>query len=618
MTTRISNLSSQHLLTNQMMRTQSSLVDANIQVASKKKTQVYSGIVSQSSRLISLEISKTLSDRYLQNNDTAELRLNSAASSISAVESSVSEFKKRLQSYKSNLASPPAEDATQELQKWAISSLKDIQSYLNLEIDGQYLFSGTKTTTQPVNLGLSTLSNFQAEYNGQTVKYPTTRDAHLQDFGLSNSGTGNTSTSDWLVFNRDDTNGVSTLSIGNGTGSTQDFSNLKPGSTFTISNTLNNNGTYTVKSVDSSTQITIESAQLATPTVIQPESINLIKGDGTKIEYSVLGDATFALGASGAADTITVGTPSSLSHFSAGDVITIEGSGGGNGENDKTFTISSLDTTTGVITLENKRFEDEGNAALVTQTGAAPEAISISNSDGSTYAAGATGGLTINETLGTITAATGGSVAGISAGDVITLSGSNGGENDKSFTVASVVGDVITVETYSNNWSVSSDSWYQGNDQSVEHRLNENRSIDLDFNAIDPAIEKAIRAMGIIAQGEYGTAGGLDQNTDRLDDAMFLLEDSLSFPTSGTPPFGTERMGSFEQIAFDLGFMQVRVSKANETHEAYSGFLDKNIAKIENVDMLEAITTMQDYQTTLEASYQVFGRFQELSLIKYL
>lgn len=616
MVARISDLSTQQLLVNQMLRTQVNLQQSQIEVASEKKSQNYSGIVAQSSRLVSLEISQVLSERYVQNNDTAELRLSTSTSSIEAVEESVQEFYRRLTSYRSNLSNPPQEDATQEMQKWALDSLKDIQSYLNLNIDGQYLFAGTKTTTQPVELGLTTLNNFQTTYDGQKVKYPTTRDAHLQDFTISNDGSGNSSTEDWLTFGRNDTTGSSTLTLGNGTGSTLSFSNLSAGSTITISNTQNNNGTYTIKSVDSASQITIESTQLVTPTAAQPENVNLIKGDNTVIEYGVTQGVTFNVGAAGAADTITLTDAASASNFAAGDSITISGSNGG--ENDKTFTISSVNTATGVLTLDTKRFEIEGTAELVAQTGTGA-AIDLTTSDGTTYASGATGGITIDETARTLTAATGGSLAGIAVGDTVTISGSNSGENDKTFTVSANTGTVITLADYSTtDWSISSDTWYKGNDQSVEHRLNANRSVEMDYNAIDPAIEKAIRAMGIIAQGVYGTAGGLDQNTDRINDALYLLEDSLSFPTSGDPPFGAEREGSFEQIAFDIGFLQVRVKNANDTHESYIGFLEGNVSKIEDTDLLEAITRMQNQGRTLEASYQVFSRFQELSLTNYL
>lgn len=611
---RITSLSSQQLLVNQMMRTQQRLTETEIQVTSQQKAQVYSGITSQASRLVGLEVSKTLAQSYVENNNTGQLRLDTAATSITAVEKSVQEFQKRLLSYKTNLANPAGEASTQELQKWAIDSLKDIQSYLNVEIDGQYVFSGTKATTQPVDLGLSTLNNFQSLYDGQSVTYPTTRDAHLQDFSLSNNGKNGSATTDWLTFDRNDTTGTSTVTLGNGTGSTQVFTNLDVGSTITFSNTKLNNGSYTIKSVDSANQITVESAQLVTPTTAQPETVNLVMSDGSKVTNTDHGGITFALGAAGVGDTLTASTAGSLAGFAAGQEITIAGSGGG-GENDKTFTIGSINAANTVITLAPKRFEEEGTAALVTQAGGVG---AITSSNGAAVSAVANGGLAIDGTLGTITATTGASLAGINVGDVITLSGTTGGLNDKSFTVSANTGTVITVETYTSTWEAASTSYYNGNDQNVEHRLNKTRSIDLDFNAIDPAIEKAIRAMGIIAQGTYGSAGGLDQNLGRLDDAMFLIEDSLSFPTSGTPPFGTESVGSFETIAFDLGFMQIRVNNANTSHESFTGFIDKSIADIENVNMLEAITKMQNEGRTLEASYQVFAKFQQLSLSNYL
>jgi flagellar hook-associated protein 3 FlgL len=521
---RVTDLSTQRLLVNQMLNTQARLTEAEIQVTSEKKTQVYSGIVAQSARVVNLEVSQTLSERYIQNNDTAELRLDTAVTSLEAIEESVKEFHRRLQSYKSNLSDPPEQGETQEMQKWALDSLKDIQAYLNLNVDGQYIFSGTKTTTQPVDLNLSTLNNFQSTYDGQKVTYPTTRDAHLQEFSLSDDGAATPSTS-WLYFDRDDTTGTSTVTMSAAAAAAgRSFSNLEAGSTITISGTGSNNGTFTVESV-TATAITIKDTQVVTPTTT-PETLTITKGDNTNKTVS----ATFAVGAAGANDTLTASIAGEFSDYEAGDTITIAGSG----ENNRTFTISSVDAAGTVITLDTTRLEDEGSAG--------------------------------SEVAGTI----------------------------------------------------SSSTWYQGNDQDVEHRLNADRSIDMEFNAIDPAIEKAIRAMGIIAQGAYGTAGGLDQNTDRIDDAMYLLEDSLSFPTSGTAPFGTEQEGSFEQLAFDIGFIQVRVSNANDAHESYIGFLESNIADIENVDLLESITTMQDQARTLEASYQVFARFQELSLNNYI
>lgn len=531
--TRVTDLATQQLLVNQMMRTQYNLQQSEVQVTSEKKSQVYSGIANNANRVVNLEVTRTLSQRYIDNNDTAGIRLDTAASVIESVEDTIKDFHTQLQDFKAAMSNPPQEDKVETVQKWAFQTLKDLQSYLNTSIDGQYLFSGSKITNQPVDLGLSSLESFQSTYDGQKVTYPTTRDAHLQEFSISNDGTGSGTTADWLVFDRDDAAGTSTISMSAAASANYDFTELSAGSTITVTGTANNNGTYTIASIDSATQITVQSTQLVTPTLTQPELADLHVVDGSTYLHGVTGGLTFTVGGVGAEDTITAANTGAFSNITAGQRITVADSGGG-GENDKTFTVKSIDATGTIITLDTVRLEDEGTAG--------------SEADG----------------------------------------------------------------------TLSSSTWYNGNDQDFVHRLNKNRSIDIDFNAIDPAFEKAIRAMAIIAQGDYGTAGGLDQNTDRVDDALYLLEDALSFPTSGTPPFGTEQAGSFEQIAFDIGFMQLRVADSNTDHENFIGFLDTTISDIENVDLLTAITEMQDHSRTLEASYQVFARFQELSLNNYL
>ena len=50
--------------------------------------------------------------------------------------------------------------------------------------------------------------------------------------------------------------------------------------------------------------------------------------------------------------------------------------------------------------------------------------------------------------------------------------------------------------------------------------------------------------MGHIAQGVFGTAGGLDQvaNSARVTDALFLINSALDPPpTQGIAPFGIEK-----------------------------------------------------------------------------
>jgi flagellin-like hook-associated protein FlgL len=80
----------------------------------------------------------------------------------------------------------------------------------------------------------------------------------------------------------------------------------------------------------------------------------------------------------------------------------------------------------------------------------------------------------------------------------LTLSEGQNGEDPANFTGGGVAGvlDDITVETI---------GYYGGDDLVTEHRVNERRTLALGINAKDPAFEKAIRAMGILAQGNLYT-----------------------------------------------------------------------------------------------------------------
>ena len=148
--------------------------------------------------------------------------------------------------------------------------------------------------------------------------------------------------------------------------------------------------------------------------------------------------------------------------------------------------------------------------------------------------------------------------------------------------------------------------------------MDDDRDFVFDVQANDPAFEKAIRAIKLILQGEYGTEGGLDQNLDRVNDAMYLLNAALDETVSGTAPFGDELAGSYESVEQDIGFDQFLIEQINNTHSRFIGFLEQDIAKVENTDQLEAITKLLDDQQALNASYQTFSRIRQLSLTNFL
>ncbi|MGB0670210.1 MAG: hypothetical protein ACPGNT_01830, partial [Rhodospirillales bacterium] len=190
------------------------------------------------------------------------------------------------------------------------------------------------------------------------------------------------------------------------------------------------------------------------------------------------------------------------------------------------------------------------------------------------------------------------------SGETITVANSNITANDDTGTTAGL--------------TITASSYYSGDRSSTTHRVSDNRSTTYDTNAIDPAFDKAIRAMGIIAQGVFGTNGGLDQHPERIDQALNLLALALEPPAAVTQPFGTEQTSNIDQLEQELGFDRLIIDRANSRYKELIGFYDQRVADVENVDPLDIATRLLDDSRALEASFQSLVRIRDLSLTKYL
>lgn len=242
-----------------------------------------------------------------------------------------------------------------------------------------------------------------------------------------------------------------------------------------------------------------------------------------------------------------------------------------------------------------------------------------------TTATANTGNLTFNAAAETISAATAGSLAAIPVGSTITVAGA-AAANNRNFTVLSNDGTTITVAGTTGTVTVAGDitvgetvaatlqvsSYYSGDTDTLTHRVNDNQTFDIDLNAIDPAFEKAIRAMAIVAQGN------LLNNQERPSEALGLLDMSLEPPESASSAYGAELPNNLHQISIDLGFDRVMINTQKNTTNQFLAFLDQRIIDLENEDQLEAITKMLDAQRSLEASYAALSRIRQLSLTNYI
>ena len=322
-----------------------------------------------------------------------------------------------------------------EVQAFAFRALKDMESDLNTEVNGRFLFAGSRATTRPADLGLTTMTDFQDRFDGESVIYPPTRGAHV----------GVTATLPPAVTGGLTVSGGDTITAATAGA----FANLEVGATIRLSGSgLGNDGEYTVVSSNGSDQITI-------------------------------------------AGTLTAGT-------------------------------ASMSITAGI--------NDGAEAGAI---------LSVAN-------------------------------------------------------------------------------WYGGDTVAATHRVDGERTLSLGLNGIDPTFEKAIRAMGMIAQGDYGTAGGLEQNLDRVDHALALLGSALERASGAGEPLGPELAGNVEAVRMNLGFDLAVVNETRERQRALAVSLDNQVGEIENVDPLEAMTQLLDDGRALEASYQVVARIRQFSLMNYL
>ncbi|MBL4690493.1 MAG: hypothetical protein JKY68_03380, partial [Rhodospirillales bacterium] len=175
-----------------------------------------------------------------------------------------------------------------------------------------------------------------------------------------------------------------------------------------------------------------------------------------------------------------------------------------------------------------------------------------------------------------------------------------------------------TVTSEKATGTISSTSYFKGDQVSVTHRVDTNRKFEYDLNAVNGGFEKAIRAMKITMQGVFKTEGGLDQNEDRIDKILYLLDSALERALGGTPPFGAELSSNIEQMELDLGFDRVLIDATNALHRNFISFLETSIGAVENINLTETITLLLNQERALEASFHVFARIRQLSLSNFM
>ncbi len=172
---RIASRSSNNELVIILLGTQRRMQESQVQVSTLKRSQTYSGIAQESERLVNVETTRAALDRFVAQNTIADVRLKTQDTVIVGMEKTIASFRESLLNFEEGGQDVQTRVAT--IQDAAFRTLKDLEIFLNTDVDGRFLFSGGRISTTPVDLELTNLIAFQAEYNGDSVVYPVTRDA---------------------------------------------------------------------------------------------------------------------------------------------------------------------------------------------------------------------------------------------------------------------------------------------------------------------------------------------------------------------------------------------------------------------------------------------------------
>lgn len=145
--TRIATFPAQKLASQQAMSIQSRLQETQMQASTGKKSMDYKGLGTDSRRLVSLQSTRTEITQFQKTADTTISRLQMMETSVAGAFDLASDLRTLLVSALNadNGASVALNDQASEMRD-------ELAALMNESLDGRYLFAGTATGTQPVDL----------------------------------------------------------------------------------------------------------------------------------------------------------------------------------------------------------------------------------------------------------------------------------------------------------------------------------------------------------------------------------------------------------------------------------------------------------------------------------
>lgn len=138
--------------------------------------------------------------------------------------------------------------------------------------------------------------------------------------------------------------------------------------------------------------------------------------------------------------------------------------------------------------------------------------------------------------------------------------------------------------------------YYQGDAALLSVRAGDNLDMTYGITADALGFEQAIRAMDLVIKGA-------PTDTTMLNHALDVVTSSIENVTNTRTQIGNARSS---------------LAEIGKSHQDFLLFAEETISDLENTDITEAITRLNETQTTLEASYMALSRLGRLSLMQYM
>ena len=144
--TRVANFAQHERNLAHILDAQQRLSEGQLRISSGKKAENYSGVSRDARRIVNIETSHLRTSQFISNNKLVDQRLQTMETNVAQVFELVTQYKTLIINA---LNADNASDLAMPIQTQAL--MDEISALLNVEQDGRFLFSGSRTDTQPVD-----------------------------------------------------------------------------------------------------------------------------------------------------------------------------------------------------------------------------------------------------------------------------------------------------------------------------------------------------------------------------------------------------------------------------------------------------------------------------------